>query len=141
MAFNFKKKYRKAKNMHKWLPARVANTAKRHYLDSFRKEGFTDKKFDPWASRKKDGSKTRENRGGILIDTGALRGSIRVVKARFDHIEVGSVGIDYAGYHNNPDKSNGGKRAQKKRQFVGQSEVLSNKIERQIQQALKKTMR
>lgn len=141
MAFNFKKKYRKAKNMHKWLPARVANTAKRHYLDSFRKEGFTDRKFNPWASREGEASETRDNRRGLLVDSGALRGSIRVVKARFDHIEVGSVGIEYAEYHNSPEESTEGKTSQKQRKFVGDSQVLSDKIERQIKQALKKTMR
>lgn len=120
MAFNFKSKIAKFKAMKRSLPIVVANAAKNHYVDSFKKGGFTDENLDPWEKRK-----AKDKRGGkraILVKTGALRRSIRIVSATFSRIEVGSTGTKYAKRHNQ------GLDGMPKRQFIGASRKLQKKI-------------
>ena len=133
MAFNFKKHIARFKASKRKLPIAIGAMAKSHYLGSFRNEGFTDKTLDPWASRKTKNRSDRRNRAkrGLLVDKGHLRRSIKVKKASFSRIEVGSVGIKYARYHNR------GEGKQTKRQFVGRSQVLNEKIRRRIRKDTK----
>lgn len=129
MAFNFKQKIERFKQMKRTLPVVVANTAKNHFLEGFRKGGFTDETFDPWAKRK---AKARRNAGrAILVDTGQLRRSIKTITANFNRIEVGSTGTKYAARHNQ------GLDGMPKRQFIGNSGQLRKKIRKIIQQQIK----
>ena len=135
MAFNFAKKIREFKKLKKELPIVLANMAKRHYVDSFRKGGFTDASFSPWQARKsRDRSdRSRVNAGrnrAILVKTGHLRNSIRVRIATFQKIEIGAYGVPYGVYHNN------GEGKLPKRQFIGKSRQLDYKIKRRIRQAM-----
>lgn len=136
MAFNFKKKIAKFKSQNKRLPVAVGAIVKSHYLKSFRDEGFTDATLSPWAGRKTKNKSDRRNKAlrGLLVDKGHLRRSIRVVRATWDRVEVGSTGIDYAKYHNRG-------LGQPKRQFVGASIVMNKKISKRIQRDLKNVLK
>ena len=133
MAFNIKKKIAEIKALKRSLPVKVGNIAKNHYLKAFRDEGFTDARLDPWQKRKTRNRSDRRTsrRRAILVDTGALRRSIRVGSARRDRIEVGSYGIPYASFHN----QEGGKMPQ--RRFVGPSKVMNRQIRLKIRNEIK----
>lgn len=133
MPFNFKRKIARFKANQKKLPIAIGAIAKSHYLKSFRDEGFTDATLQKWDKRKRPSSRDRRNKGrrGLLVDRGHLRRSIKVVRATWNRVEVGSVGIKYARYHNQ------GKGKQKKRQFVGRSKVLNAKISKRIRRDTK----
>lgn len=133
MAFNFEKKRRAFRSIKRTLPAQIGNIARNHYLRAFREQGFTDVSLDPWAKRKtRNRSDRRTTRSrAILVNTGHLRRSIRVGRARFNLIEVGSYGVKYARYHNK------GERPQPKRQFVGKSKVMNDQIRKKIRKEIK----
>ena len=133
MPFNFKRKIAKFKASQKKLPVAIGALAKSHYLKSFREEGFTDQSLNPWAGRTTKNRSDRNNkaRRGLLVDKGHLRRSIRVVRATWNRVEVGSTGIKYARFHNRGE----GKLPQ--RQFVGRSEVLNKKISNRIRRETK----
>lgn len=137
MGFDIKQKLAELKTKKKLLPVRIGNIAKNHFLDSFREGGFTDVYFDPWASRKSKNRSDRRNPRprAILVDSGALRRSIRVGSARWDKIEVGSFGIPYASYHNQ------GIGKQPVRKFVGSSAVMSFKIRKRIREEIKDVLK
>lgn len=139
MAFNFEQKIKEFQRLKSNLPAQVGNIAKRHFVESFRNQGFTDATFDPWAARKTSDKSDRSSRNrnkprAILVKTGHLRGSIRVRVANFNSIEIGAYGVNYARFHNN----GGGKMP--KRQFIGRSRSLTRKIKAKISQEINKIM-
>lgn len=133
MGFNFKQKIARFKANKKTLPVAIGAMAKSHYLKSFREEGFTDDSYSPWAKRKRASSSDKRNKGrrGLLVNRGHLRRSIRVVRATWNRVEVGSTGIKYARFHNRGD----GKLP--KRQFVGASRSLNRKIIKRIRKDTK----
>lgn len=137
MAFNFDQKIREIKRLKLSLPIQVGNIAKNHYLKSFRDGGFTDSTFNPWEKRKTKNSSDRRNRANraILVDSGALARSIRVGRATWNTIEVGSYGIPYASYHNK------GEGNQPERKFVGPSKAMSREIRQKIKKEIKKTLK
>jgi phage gpG-like protein len=137
MAFNFKTKIAKFKNNRKRLPVAIGAIAKTHFLGSFRNEGFTDQTLSPWAARTTKNKSDRRNksRRAILADKGHLRRSIRVVRANYNRIEIGSTGIKYARFHNR------GEGNQPKRQFVGGSAMLNLKIAKRIRKETKQIFR
>lgn len=137
MAFNFKQKIARFKASKKKLPVVIGAIAKSHYLKSFRDEGFTDATLEKWTKRKTLNKSDRRNKRhrGLLVDRGHLRRSIRVVRATWNRIEVGSVGIKYARYHNQ------GLGQQPQRQFIGRSKVLNEKIRARIRKDTKLTFR
>lgn len=129
---NFDKKIRKLESTKKDLPLQLANIAKRHFVQSFKDGGFRDVNLSPWAKRK---ANSRRNKGrALLVDTGAMRRSVKVIKASFDIIKVGSVGVSYAKYHNDP------KKARVHRQFIGKSKALRQKHLRKINIEFNKSM-
>ena len=137
MAFNFEQKIREFQLAKRTLPAVIGNMAKRHFVDSFRKGGFTDITLDPWAKRKKkdrsDRNTTRTR--AILVKNGHLRRSIRVRVATFNLIEIGAYNIPYAVFHNT------GVGKMPKRQFIGESATLSRKIKARINKEFKDILR
>lgn len=137
MGFNFKQKIAKFKRAKNKLPVAVGALAKSHYLKSFRDEGFTDATLSPWAGRKRPSGRDRRNKGrrGLLVDRGHLRRSIQVVRATWRRIEVGSVGIKYARFHNR------GEGKLPKRQFIGSSQVLNRAISNRIRRDTKNIFR
>lgn len=137
MAFNFDQKIREIERKKSTLPLKVAAIAKSHFQKSFKDQGFTDTKLDPWASRKTQNKSDRRTtkRRAILVDSGALRRSISIVKATFNRIEVGSTGISYAKYHNR------GLKPQPLRRFVGRSVVMNRKIRAKIRAEIKAVLK
>jgi phage gpG-like protein len=137
MAFNFEQKIREFQLSKRTLPAIIGNMAKRHFVEGFRKGGFTDITFDPWAERKKkdrvDGNGT--NTRAILVKNGHLRRSIRVRVATFSLIEIGAYNIPYAVFHNT------GAGKMPKRQFIGESATLNRKIKARINKEFKDILR
>lgn len=131
--WTFNKAVKEFKKQKRTLPRVIGNMVLNHQKQAFRRQGFTDRTLDPWVKRKtKDRSDRRNKRSrAILVKSGALRRSLRVKRATFANIRVGSYGIIYSRPHNR------GVDPQPKRQFIGQSRVLSKKIEKRIDKELK----
>lgn len=120
------------------LPKLIANEIKNFVLKSWDNEAFSDKynKSDPWKKRKRQTKADQRTgkRRGLLVQSGALRRSIRVGVATWNKIEVGSYGVEYAQYHNR------GTSRLPKRQFVGTSRVLNDKISKLIKREIGKNI-
>jgi phage gpG-like protein len=91
--------------------------AKKHFDDSFENQGFTDDKIEKWEPRKNN----RESDRAILIKTGDLRRSIKVVDQDAKSVTIGSD-LEYAQVHNEGTKNT------PKRQFMGYSKALAQKL-------------
>jgi hypothetical protein len=147
---NIQRAISKLQEMNQDLPRLIANDALHHFLDSFRNEGFTDKTLEKWKPRKRltardrrrverltkkgrsvTSGKTDQGASGraLLVLSGALRRSIKVHNATWTLIRIGTMGISYSGYHNRGE--DGFKPI---RQYVGESEVLNEKIRKRIRQ-------
>jgi phage gpG-like protein len=109
-----------------------------HFIKSFRNQGFEDTTVEKWQKRKRD----RDPGRGILIGKGSghLRRSLR-------KIPLGKYGVNivsdlpYAKIHNDGLWGKAyGKYPFKmpRRQFMGYSRNMSNKIERMINRHVKK---
>jgi phage gpG-like protein len=130
--WNFKEEKTKLKKLKKKLPRAIAVIAKNHYVKSFKEGGFTDKSFKKWAVRK---GNTDPGRATLIGDgkkqqAGTLRDSIEIRRDTFKDIRVGTNN-PYAKYHN---KGQG----HKKRQFIGESRVVTNKVIKLINAQLRK---
>lgn len=128
------------------LPKIIGIEAVNHFKQSFRDGGFTDYHLEKWKERKKAIDSGR----GILVKTGALRKSIRVLRITNTSVTVGVDGniIPYAEIHNEGGtahrrafsykrgrrmvyvKAHGAKYP--KRQFIGNSIELNRKIKRRV---------
>lgn len=112
----------------------MAVEAKNHFTNSFTDQGFTDKKLDKWEQRKDDDEPGR----AILIKTGDLRKSIKVDRTA-DGVEISSD-LQYAAIHNNGGEGRAfGKHKFKmpQRKFVGDSQVLIDKLLRILKRKIK----
>lgn len=138
MAFNFKRKIAEIERKKRTLPRQVGNIAKNHFLKSFKDGGFTDESFSPWKARKTRDKSDRRNpnkRRALLVKTGQLKRSIRVGRATWNRIEVGSYQIKYAARHNQ------GLAGMPKRQFIGESGQMNRKIKEKIRSEIKQAFR
>jgi phage gpG-like protein len=81
------------------LPMIIGNEAVNFTLDNFRRQGFLGSTFERWNKRKKSWRKKDDNGRSILISTGRLRRSVRVIQATPDTIVIGSD-VPYAKAHN-----------------------------------------
>ena len=106
------------------LPRRAGVYMLNHSKKAFRDQGFTDDSLSPWAKRTTKNASDRNNSSSraILIDSGNLRRSLRIRKATFKEVAVGSYGIPYAKRHNQ------GLKGMPRRPFVGDSRVLTKKL-------------
>lgn len=85
------------------LPNMAGQTVVNFALDNFQRQGFLGDSLDKWPARKKE---TARNKGkAILIQTGRLRRSIRIVKTSGTTVVVGSD-VPYAKAHNEGFKGN-----------------------------------
>ncbi|CAB4128249.1 hypothetical protein UFOVP105_27 [uncultured Caudovirales phage] len=137
--WDIQKKIEYFNRFEKNIPKRVGNVALNHFLKSWDDEAFSDSTegSNPWAKRKTSNKadRTTKKRRQLLIDTGALKRSMKVSRpATFKRIAVGSYGIKYAQFHNN------GTAKLPKRQFVGKSKILNRKIQLLIRNELKKIL-
>jgi len=128
--FKFRQNLSKLKSKKSTLPTILGNMATNFFLDSFRKQGFTDTGFSPWAKRKGNTDPSR----AILIGKrgGHLKKSIQLKLATWKKIILGSTGIKYAVYHNE------GIGKQPQREFIGDSKTLERKLNKRIQLELNK---
>ena len=127
------KDFKKMKNA---VPKRIGNIALNHFLDSWENEAFSDRSTgdNPWKKREKMTKadiRTGKNRK-LLIQSGALIRSMKVRSASWSRVVVGSYGIIYASRHNQ------GLKGMKKRQFIGRSRILDQKILKLINNEMKK---
>jgi phage gpG-like protein len=84
------------------LPAMAGNEVVNFALDNFNRQGFLGDSFQPWRLRKnptKWGKAPKRNGRAILVDTGQLRRSIRVIRTTGDEVVVGTD-VPYARAHN-----------------------------------------
>lgn len=82
------------------LPARAATVAVNFSKDRFRQQAWVDTNTEPWPKRKSPGWGKRERKGrAILVDSGRLRRSIRIVMVSDSYAIIGSH-EPYAKVHN-----------------------------------------
>lgn len=128
--------------------------ARNHFREGFRNEGFTDAALEPWQEvkrrqeerlkRNKNGSiskrQPREQMRKILTDTNAMRDSIHY-KIAGSSVEVGTDDDKDKVLAHNEGTSQAGRNNDvtiPKRQFIGESKQLSEKIENRFEQDITK---
>ena len=136
-------------------PRAVGAMAVNLFKDNFSKEGFQDDEGDvqKWQERKNDPDPGR----GILMKTGKLRDSIRVVRATSRVVTIGSRlayakihnegyrgGVSVRGFH----RTRNGHREQvrpqtrrvkmPKRKFIGDSRLLTKRMDAWFQKEIRK---
>jgi phage gpG-like protein len=131
--FNFKGIEKKARTTLENAMVEIGNAAKSFFVENFRKQGFDDKNVEKWKPRKK-----ADKRAGraILVKTGDLRRSIIRNPANRAALSVKiSTDLVYAARHNN------GLKGMPKRQFIGDSYNLNERIKKIIVKRLDKTFK
>ena len=107
------------------VPNEVAKVAIKDFKDNFKEQGFDG---DPWAKRKK------AKNYPILNNTGKLKNSIKAIIKTFRKIIITAT-ADYAKYHQS------GTGDIPARPFIGQSDDLTIKTEKEIIKILDKTIK
>jgi phage gpG-like protein len=131
--FNFKGIEKKARTTLENAMVEIGNSAKSFFVENFRKQGFDDKNVERWQPRKK-----ADKRAGraILVKTGDLRRSIIRNPANRAALSVKiSTDLVYAARHNN------GLKGMPKRQFMGDSYNLNERIKKIIVKRLDNTFK
>jgi len=131
--FDLKQAEKKARKAMEAAIVDVGNTAKVFFVDSFRKQGWDDKAIENWKARKrksyntKSGKKVDDTTRAILVKTGDLRRSIIRNPANRAALTIKiSTDLVYAARHNN------GLKNMPKRQFMGDSYNLNEKVKQVI---------
>lgn len=114
--------------MNKEALAKIGDITKAFFIESFDKQGFTDEGFDGWEPDKN--GKTEK----ILVKSGRLKGSIKVESITQDEVKVTSD-VPYARYVNE------GTRRMPKREFMGHSAVLDEKVKKIIDNDVKQAFK
>lgn len=143
-------------DLRKWeadVPAVVAEMgtiAQNHSIMSFRDQGFTDERLVKWRPRKRTWYRTRSGKyvddttRGILIGKGT--GNLRKIGRRkigkyTTELYNNPVTNDYAKVHNDGLRSGRGAGFKMpKRQFMGYSKVMDQKIIRMINRHVTRNM-
>jgi phage gpG-like protein len=131
--FNFKGIEKKARTTLENAMVEIGNSAKSFFVENFRKQGFDDKNVEKWQPRKK-----ADKRAGraILVKTGDLRRSIIRNPANRAALSIKiSTDLVYAARHNN------GLKGMPKRQFMGDSYNLNERIKKIIVKRLDNTFK
>jgi hypothetical protein len=128
--FNFNEVARKLAANRRIIKVEAGGMAVKHFKGNFRAQGFIDEVLDPWQKRKAP-SKKKTSRA-ILVKTGHLRNSIRVLGMPGDRVILGTRGIKYAKRHNE------GLVKMPKRQFIGNSRLLEGRIHKLIDRQIRK---
>jgi len=128
--FKFDEQLRAFRARKNSIARKTANNSRNFFVQSFRNQGFIDVALTAWDKRKA----VRDTRPGraILVDSGNLRGSIRVKSASFPISRVGSYNLRYNRFHNR------GEGFLPKRQFVGRSRALTRSNSKIINLELRK---
>lgn len=125
------------------LPIVVGNEVVNWSKESFKRQGFTDASLAPW--RKRKGNNKKGKGRALLVQSGRLRRSIRVIRSTGNSVVVGSD-VPYARVHNEgftgiqTVKGHSRKNSQvksftrqmnmPKRQFLGNSSLMVERIKR-----------
>lgn len=147
--FNFDRVMRNMDKVKAELPPIVANDAQRFFVDSFNKQGFNEGE-QPWkeVKRRTEGTpeyKYPKNKGlgrrtkAILSGTGRLKRAVNssIKEASFDRIRLAVSDVPYAEIHNSGGTA--GKGAQiPKRQYMGDSPLLREKLRKKIKTVVDK---
>lgn len=141
----------------------AATEAVRHFKGSFRNQGFTDSSLRAWKKRKDN----RDSDRAILVKSGRLRRGVKVLQLTN---KTAKVGVDlsevpYAQYHNDGGiqhvrahkrRTPRGRRSDRdgayaqvkphsrkvpKRQFIGNSQVLNQNIDKKIAKEITKILK
>lgn len=131
---------RQTRRLKRVLPLVVANEAKNHFLEGFRRGGKqTDKSASGWAPRKRsDRNERRRGRRAILVRTGALRNDVDIRRTTFSEIILGTIDTaNYASVHNQGNPA----RNIPQREFLGPSRKLDRKIVRLVTREMDKLFR
>jgi phage gpG-like protein len=131
--FNFKGIEKKARTTLENAMVEIGNSAKSFFVENFRKQGFDNKSVERWQPRKK-----ADKRAGraILVKTGDLRRSIIRNPANRAALSVKiSTDLVYAARHND------GLKGMPKRQFMGDSYNLNERIKKIIVKRLDNTFK
>jgi phage gpG-like protein len=141
------------------LPKQLGNDAVNHFRNSFRLGGFEDQSVDMWELPKRKqfttfGKKGQQLKGkkylfknfsradrtrATLVQTGALRNSVRVLRTSPGEVVIGSD-LKYAQIHNEGGKlKNGG--TMPKRQYVGDSRKLTAQMKKKISGEILKALK
>jgi phage gpG-like protein len=127
--FNLKQAEQQTRNAMEAAIVDVGNTAKVFFVDSFRKQGWDDQSVQKWKPRKRTTYKTKggktvdDTTRAILVKTGDLRRSIIRNPANRAALTIKiSTDLVYAARHNN------GLKNMPKRQFMGDSYNLNEKV-------------
>ena len=137
------------------LPKQLGNDAVNHFRNSFRQGGFEDQTVDMWELPKrkqftlsKSGKTKRFTNKGFsrsdrtratLVQTGALRSSVRVLRTSPGEVVIGSD-LKYAQIHNDGGKLKSG-ATMPKRQFVGDSRKLTANMKKKISGEILKALK
>lgn len=126
----------------------VGNTAKNFFVENFRKQGFDDKTVQRWKPRKRTTYRTKSGRivndttRAILVKTGDLRRSIIRVPNRAAMSVKIQTDLIYAKVHNDGLRAGRGKGfIMPKRQFIGDSYNLNDKVKAVIVKRLDKVFK
>lgn len=91
------------KRVMQYAPVMLGNDAVNFFLDSFKYQAWRGANgWESWKPRKVNSKwgKTKRNKGrALLVDTGKLRRSIRIVEAHFMQVTIGTD-VPYARAHN-----------------------------------------
>ncbi|MEM7372806.1 MAG: phage virion morphogenesis protein [Bacteroidota bacterium] len=93
---NFEGKGDALRQMFRALPRVVGNMAVNFYKDRFRRQGWHDNSFSRWPDRKRPEKGARR---AVLVKSGRLRRSIRIINTTFNSVTVGTD-VPYAKIHN-----------------------------------------
>ena len=110
----------------------MGRTAKTFFTDNFRKQGFEDKTVSKWKPRKDTGKRSQGR--AILVKSGDLRRSIRFDTVNKSNLSVRiATDLPYAKIHNEGLTGKAWGKApfkMPKRQFIGDSYALNEKIKK-----------
>jgi len=129
-------KFERAKNR---IPNIIGKMAQSHFKASFKNQGFTDQSLEKWQNveRRRPGTRAykqatnADRTRAILVGSPTknpgvrLKDSIRIMRADWNVVVI-ATDVKYAETHND------GVWTSPKRQFMGESEVLNNRIKNDI---------
>lgn len=134
----FAKRIDNLNRLYPRLPNLAATIAVQFSKDRFRQQAWVDNNTQPWKRRKNE--KRKDKGRAILVKSGRLKRSIRKIRTTATTAVVGTD-VPYASVHNHGFRgvvsgtsklgnAFSRKMTMPRRQFMGESIVLSRKIER-----------
>lgn len=130
--FNLKSVEKKVRTQLEVALTEMGNEAKNHFVKSFRDGGFTDKNLQKWKPRKDRGARSQGR--AVLVKSGNMRRSIIRRPVNKSNLSVViSTDVPYSAVHNFGLRAGRGKGfIMPKRQFIGDSYQLNEKVKKII---------